>query len=51
MKLNSLASEVNQRLCAKFHANRPIGGAINRDTLCDIKVDWIRMKFNERDAK
>ena len=50
MKLKSLASDITQRLCAKFGANRSIGGAINRDILRDIKVDRIRTKFGDRDT-
>ena len=51
VKLKSLGSEVNQRLCAQFGANWPIGGAINRDISSDIKVDRIPTKFGEHNAE
>ncbi len=51
LKLESLVSEVNQRLCAKFGANWPLAGAINRETSSDMKVDQICTKFGECDAE
>ena len=47
VKLVSLVSEVNQRVSAKFGGNWPIGGAINRETWSDMKIDQIRLKFGE----
>ena len=51
VKLKSLFSDVNQRLCAKFGGNWPIEGAINREISSDIKVDRNPMKFGEHNAE
>ncbi|MDF4265007.1 hypothetical protein P3454_26410, partial [Vibrio parahaemolyticus] len=51
IKLDSLVSEVDQRLCAKFGENRPIGGAINTETSSDMEIDWIRTKFGQHDVE
>ena len=51
MKLKTLLSDVNQRLCAKFGANWAIGGAINTVISSDKKVARIHRKFGERDLE
>ena len=51
IKLESIVSEVNPGLCAKFRKNRPIGGATNTEKSGDVKFYRIRTKFGERDLE
>ncbi len=51
MTLETFVWHALLRVSAKFGANWPLAGAINRETSSDMKVDQIRTKFGERDVE